>query len=201
MTGTLSAPLFIWGAFANGTPRYLLSSFAIICLFVAAGRVWHKENQRVAKIQGELEAERSVRSAPDIGLTLGPEKQLLLANRSEDKDAHNISLRSITTSTGYVLSAQPLPFLKRGATVPYTVSAWRGHNGLLWDQDPDPLEPFPPNSLSREMPLFVEFGDRRGSVVYVAEFRLVEHRLLGKSIRQVGVSVVPGVSSSETNSH
>jgi hypothetical protein len=58
-----------------------------------------------------------------------------------------------------------------------------------WDQYPEPLEPFPSNSLEVETPLFVEFQNQFGTVTYVTECRLVSHRLLGKTMKQMGVSV------------
>jgi len=74
----------------------------------------------------EVEEERSIKNAPDIGLTLSAQGHLMLSNRCEDRDAHNISLREVETSSGYVLSTQSVPFLKRGSIVSYPVSAQRG---------------------------------------------------------------------------
>ncbi len=59
VTGGLSAPLFIWALIGSGTPRVASGTLAIVCFYVAAYRVWHRE--RVA-----LQGERARNSMPEI---------------------------------------------------------------------------------------------------------------------------------------
>jgi hypothetical protein len=185
ITGSLSAPLFLWAVFTNGAPKYVLFGFAVVCLHVAAGIVWWQECRRAEGLRAELDNERSAKFAPDLGLELSQEGELMIHNRSQDKNAHNISLRS-----SYALDAESIPFLMRGVKMPFPIThSVRPGEGTLWDRQPYPLEPFPENSIETTMQLLLDFTDRQGTTVYVAEFSLVFDKLRGVSVRQVGVTV------------
>lgn len=62
VTGTLSAPLFVWAAVArSGVPRIAAGSLAVICLYVAAYRVWKREHNERTKAEEKLSACADIR--------------------------------------------------------------------------------------------------------------------------------------------
>jgi hypothetical protein len=44
VTGSMSAPLFLWALFGSGVPRIATGLLAVLCLYVAAYRVWKREH-------------------------------------------------------------------------------------------------------------------------------------------------------------
>jgi hypothetical protein len=66
VTGGLSAPLFLFALFVSGVPRIASVVLAVVCLYVAAYRVWEREHSRAIAIQAELEIERTKNTMPEI---------------------------------------------------------------------------------------------------------------------------------------
>ena len=171
--------------FAKQFPPLLWLTIGLLLLFRSCYLAWKSQAMETLKVARDLEDERSIKNAPDVGLELLGGR-LVIVNRSTDRDAHNIRFRTVE-SGGYTIEAQPIPFLGRAQKMPYSVSAMSDENGaLLWDQDPEVFEPFPPNSLEKEMSLEIEYGNQHG-LRYAVELRLVVSRLLGKHIKLLRV--------------
>jgi hypothetical protein len=45
---------------------------------------------QIMAVRRELANERSVRNAPNLGLELNPDRRIVIVNRSDDRDAHNV---------------------------------------------------------------------------------------------------------------
>lgn len=146
--------------------------------------------EAVAGLRAALAEERSSKNAPDLGLELTQSGQLMLANRSLDKDAHNISFHTIT-GPDYTLEAMLVPFLGRGVTMPFRVFCTKNGNNSIWDGQRFPFEPLQGTAIEITIPVSIEFADRQGSVTYVAEFHFAYHRLMETTIRQMRVTTKP----------
>jgi hypothetical protein len=67
VTGGLSAPLFIWAiAYSSGAPRIVAMTLAVVCIYVAAFRVWKREREAREKERETFEAELAKNSLPEI---------------------------------------------------------------------------------------------------------------------------------------
>jgi len=66
VTGGLSAPLFLFALFVSGVPRIASVVLAVVCLYIAAYRVWEREHSRAIAIRAELVTERAKNTMPEI---------------------------------------------------------------------------------------------------------------------------------------
>jgi hypothetical protein len=146
VTGTLSAPLFIASFALSGLPRYILAGFAVLCIYIAAARVWRVEYDKRIVAESRLHVD-----------TNGP---VLVVELPEPKlhkifgDEHVILLRNIghrAATRVYIASVEAGPYRfvfteinaiaqagSRGDTVPVAYDVYKGEVPFSSTSNPRP---------------------------------------------------------------
>jgi hypothetical protein len=114
LTGSASAPFFIYAIIAKGVPRYLSAAFALCAFLAASYLVWKREREAIVQLQGRPEVSLSITriGTPQMGQHL-----FGLMNASEST-ATNVTLSPISEGN-FIYRFDPIPSIVRSTANAY----------------------------------------------------------------------------------